>query len=87
MTTTIFKKKSACPYCGYEFDAATSLSGNKNATPAPGDITICIACASIMMFEDYPDVRKLTEEEYECAMDEPRLKRAVEIVREMRKSH
>ncbi len=43
--------ESLCPYCGQRFDAATAADPNKSdAVPEPGDITVCIGCASILVF-------------------------------------
>jgi hypothetical protein len=38
-----------CPECGYELDAATKVQGDKGA-PEPGDVTVCMGCASVLEF-------------------------------------
>lgn len=37
-----------CPHCGETLDAATGLEDG--ATPDPGDMSICCACGTILMF-------------------------------------
>jgi hypothetical protein len=42
---------SHCPWCGYAMDAATNP--NDGATqPKPGDLSVCISCASVLVFND-----------------------------------
>jgi len=41
-------EKDTCPACGYTLDAATGVQGNE--IPGPGDISICINCASVLEF-------------------------------------
>lgn len=43
-----------CPKCGYTFDAATKLEGDKGI-PESGDLTVCIGCASMLEFG--PDLK------------------------------
>lgn len=38
-----------CPKCGYTLDAATKVEGTKGA-PEPGDLTVCLGCASVLQF-------------------------------------
>ena len=38
---------SRCPYCDTVLDTAGSATG---ATPSPGDITVCVCCASPLTF-------------------------------------
>ena len=49
-----------CPACGAKLDAATSPDGR--ATPVPGDVSICIKCATVLEFDDSLSVILLTEE-------------------------
>lgn len=51
MSTTKYSKKSTCPCCGYEFDAATDVR-QEGSVPEAGDFTICFNCASILVFTD-----------------------------------
>lgn len=51
MSTTKYSKKSTCPCCGYEFNAATDVRQEGNV-PEAGDFTICFGCASILVFTD-----------------------------------
>lgn len=41
--------ESRCPYCGQRFDAATSML-DPDAVLNPGDPTVCISCASALIF-------------------------------------
>lgn len=40
-----------CPCCGRTHDAATNALDN-HKLPIPGDITVCIDCAAISIFDD-----------------------------------
>lgn len=55
--------KQACPYCGYEFD--TSASVYCSASPKPGDISICLNCAKVAVFDKDLTQRLPTAEEKE----------------------
>lgn len=58
----------ACPVCKYTLDAATDPKSN--ATPSPGDATVCINCASFLMFGDGMKLREMTLEEVaQCDAD------------------
>ena len=37
-----------CPACGHEFDAATNMTDT--AAPKPGDLSVCISCATVLEF-------------------------------------
>jgi hypothetical protein len=52
-----------CPSCGYRSDRAASTTG-KHATPAPGDLSICIGCAEVTEFNPDMTQRTLTPEEF-----------------------
>jgi len=42
---------STCPDCGYVMDAATAVS-RKDATPKPGDASLCLKCGALLRFAD-----------------------------------
>lgn len=51
----------SCPECGYAMDAHTSANPNEpNATPSPGDYTVCIECAAILLFTPEMKMRTTT---------------------------
>lgn len=61
--------KSLCPYCDNKLDAAGSLDGEH--TPQNGDISLCINCAQILMFDENLQLRKPSiDEEREALSDE-----------------
>lgn len=47
---------SQCPYCETKLDAATDLE--TVVMPKPGDISICIKCAQLLIFTDDLTLRK-----------------------------
>jgi hypothetical protein len=51
----------ACLNCGKVTDAASSVG--TEATPEPGDISICLYCGHIMAFTDALTMRELNDEE------------------------
>jgi hypothetical protein len=54
--------KQSCPGCGYRFDAH-SQARDGDATPQPGDLTVCINCGGALVFGANLRVRPLTEAE------------------------
>ena len=51
-----------CLRCGALMDAASHLTDD-DATPEPGDVTICLYCGMLMAFSEDLTFRELTEEE------------------------
>lgn len=45
-----------CPYCDTLLDAATPAEGD--AVPEPGDLSVCIKCASPLVFDGHLRLRK-----------------------------
>lgn len=59
-----------CPSCEMALDAATDAYGE--ATPEPGDLTVCIYCAAILVFTDTMGLRLPTDEEFAALPQETR---------------
>lgn len=51
--------ENLCPYCGKKLDAASG-----EGTPSPGDVSVCIECASPLMFTDELTLRVMTRAEF-----------------------
>ena len=51
---------SACPSCGKVLDAASSLQGRK---PKAGDVSICLECANVGIFDADLTLRRPTKAE------------------------
>jgi hypothetical protein len=60
MPKTTRHKPSQCPYCGHLIDASTSA---EDASPGPGDVTVCLNCREIVVFADDMSLRLPTEQE------------------------
>jgi hypothetical protein len=41
---------SICPTCKYEMSAATSIEPGKSRQPIPGDISLCLKCGEVLVF-------------------------------------
>jgi hypothetical protein len=54
---------SFCPNCKHQLDRATSTT-QKGAFPVPGDFTVCIDCASVLVFTQDLYLRKPTEADW-----------------------
>lgn len=48
-----------CPECGQKLDGATAI--DCEATPKPGDITMCAYCCAFLTYTDDMALRLLTE--------------------------
>lgn len=77
--------ESTCPICGYMFDAA-SHPIDENATPKPGDLSLCLKCGELMVFKadmtlvqaGFKDVMDLKTKEFML------LSRTQKLIREKR---
>jgi len=54
-----------CPWCDVLNDAQNAVDGS-DATPKPGDMTICASCRKIGVFDENLRLRKATPEESEA---------------------
>ena len=54
-----------CLNCGKRLDAATGLS----VAPSPGDLSVCLRCGAVAIFDEGMTVRGMTEDEMDklCA--------------------
>lgn len=82
------KIKAFCPTCAYEVDDATGVGDAVELRPEPGNLAICIRCASIGIYVkqgEFLGLRPTTpEEDAQYADDEEVTKvRAVIIAREI----
>lgn len=59
--------KTFCPQCRHPLDAATSMDGNE--MPKAGDISICIACITPLMFKDDLTLRAISTDEMKTLPD------------------
>jgi len=72
----------ACPHCGERLNMATAVS--EEVLPKDGDLTICVFCKGLMIFEKGLRLRKLSNDEESDALDDPRVaavKNAIRIIR------
>lgn len=55
-------ENATCPHCGHRLDLATGI--DHTLMPRPGDVSICIECASILIFDDAMMPREPTVDEW-----------------------
>jgi hypothetical protein len=69
------KSRSCCPTCDKRLDGATAIvvDGKKDLGPAPGDITVCAYCQTILLFDDRLRMRLPTFAEMIDLADDPRI--------------
>lgn len=73
-----------CPACGYEMDSDTDAFGD--ARPKPEDVSVCLKCATFLVFNHDMSRRQMTHED-EAALDAEtraalwRVRRAIEQMR------
>ena len=71
----------SCPFCGHRLDSAMAADpANPDAKPDPGDVTICISCAQILVFTDDLTLRASMPGEIEMT---PEVRRVQELVRRL----
>lgn len=49
-----------CPGCGVPNDAASSAHGSYVGRPSPGDASVCLNCAAILVFREDLTTRLMT---------------------------
>ncbi len=54
---------ATCPTCGHHVNGALGMTGTE--PPAPGDISVCIKCASIAIYADTLALRLPSESDWE----------------------
>jgi RNase P subunit RPR2 len=54
-------EKTVCPDCKNLLSAATSIESDESTQPRPNDLTICIYCASILIYNKDFSLRRATE--------------------------
>lgn len=77
MTTTTRTPPVRCPACDHLVDAATSTQGE--ATPSPGDLSVCVYCAAVLEFADDLRLTLMTQEQVDAL--EPEIRAAVTSAR------
>jgi len=50
-----------CPECRRGLDGAKVLGEDDSATPGPGDITLCLYCATVLSFDKDGTLRRATK--------------------------
>jgi len=63
-----------CPRCNYRMDCTTDAYGE--AKPKEGDVSICLMCGGLMVFNADLTVRKPTKEENLRFQSDPSIMRA-----------
>lgn len=51
-----------CPACGTDLDAASDAEG-EGAQPRPGDLSVCVHCSAILVFDEPPAVHRASDVE------------------------
>ena len=74
---------TACPACGHRITAASHIDGNM--TPKPGDLTVCLYCATLLVFADGLSLRNLTDAEMIEAAGNKELLATMRFVNEFQK--
>lgn len=75
MTTTRYREQP-CPACGHKLSAASGVDHDRR--PRPGDVSVCIMCAAVLIFERRGRLRLATAQEAtECMAESPELAAAV----------
>jgi hypothetical protein len=71
-----------CLSCGRLVDAASDVEGK--SVPKPGDVTICIGCAHVMVFTEDLKLREPTAQEAEEIAEDDKVARARWAIMTMR---
>lgn len=63
MTFITLTPNSECPVCRRPVDAAAH---DKDYTPKEDNISICMSCTAVLIFNKDLTIRAMTEEEWDC---------------------
>jgi hypothetical protein len=67
-----------CPHCGTELDGSLITTGDH--PPDPGDVTICVACHRLSLFDQHGHLRPPTPAETRALNRRPDVRRAVAML-------
>ena len=73
---------ATCPYCGVTADRAASI---KEEPPKADDITVCVACLGVCIFDEQLHLREPTEHERALIEGSDRFQKLMEIMREFKR--
>lgn len=73
---------AACPYCGAEIDGYTGVTGDE--IPDPGDPSVCVYCAGLLVFDLDRLPREPREDELPALLADPTVMTMQRAVREMK---
>lgn len=82
--------ENACPNCQHRLDTITAVDGLDEAlVPQPGDLTICLYCATPLTFTEAGSLRHLTLVDWQeiDLEDRQSLLRAYRLALEYRRLH
>lgn len=79
-------KKTVCPYCDAKLDRSSGMSPNNPAQrdPAPGDVSVCINCGEIAVFDGDMAMAKPSEEELAMLLEDETILKTRIMVKSMR---
>lgn len=73
---------SKCLACDYLIDSATSVI-TSDELPEEGDISICLRCGALAIFNSDLSIRQPTEEERNSLQDDPEVVQAQSAIKEL----
>lgn len=59
--TWALPEEGKCPHCGHRMDSASHMT--EKVKPKPGDLTVCMQCASVLRFDSSLAVRTISDEQ------------------------
>lgn len=76
-----------CPNCSYKLDGAATLDPEEECSPREGDISLCINCGQILVFNSSIKLEAITDEIWrEIIVHQPieanRILKAQNLIRE-----
>jgi len=78
-------KPSRCPFCAYKLNGAAGMVAveSETAKPSPGDFSVCIECANVLIFDKDLSLRRPTYEEARESRERPDVMQARDIIGRM----
>ena len=73
-----------CASCGKSMDAASNAD-EAHTPPHPGDISICLYCGHLMLFDSDLCLRALTDAEIVEVAGDPRIVRTTNLLKKLKR--
>lgn len=77
-------KSNSCLGCGHHMDMAAQVAGDEK--PRPGDVTLCIRCGHVMIFDADLSFRNMNEAEQREIEQDPQVQKVILAIKNVQQT-